>query len=73
MNWKEFKDEIEKQGITDDMLIDFIEVSCISPSKLQVHIDDRMNEETEWNEVSITCEGLIYEHIRSKKNPKGII
>jgi len=28
MTWKEFKDQVESQGVTDDMIIQYIDVNC---------------------------------------------
>jgi hypothetical protein len=47
MNWKEFKEFIEKQGVTDEMDVDYIDVNGYeSAEDMDVEIDD-----TEFNVI----------------------
>lgn len=38
MNWKQFKDHLEEQGVTDDMLVEYIDVHL--PGSLDISIDE---------------------------------
>jgi hypothetical protein len=40
MNWKEFKEKVERKGVVDDMEIDYIDTDL---SWFEVHIDRERN------------------------------
>jgi len=39
MTWKEFKEQCEAQGITDDVVIDFIKVSSKEVLEVNMYFD----------------------------------
>ena len=38
MTWKEFKDKLVEQGVRDDTLIDYIDMSSFNPADLEITI-----------------------------------
>jgi hypothetical protein len=46
MTWKEFKDEVEKQGVTDDMEVHYIDIGFGDAAYLNIEIDKEDNDFT---------------------------